>query len=91
MIEALETQPGESASAQRGKLDTASLTQDAEGARVEGELAVKGYFESVSGTEVIGWAVVGDATVCEVQVLVDEPLVRSRRKWQQVCYWMTRS
>lgn len=70
--EALETQRGESAPEQPGKAEPAEPPREAEVARGKGELAVKGYFESVSGTEVIGWAVVGDATLCEVQVLVDD-------------------
>jgi GT2 family glycosyltransferase len=47
-------------------------SRDTEIASGEDELAIKGYFESLSGTEVIGWAVEGKATVCEVQVLVDD-------------------
>jgi len=69
--EAMETPPVKSGSAPRGKGDSAEPPGDAEIANVELG-GVKGYFESLSGTEVVGWAVDGDAAVCEVQVLVDD-------------------
>lgn len=70
--EAPQAQPGEGMPTQHGKVDPAAPPHEADTAREEGEQAVKGFFESLSGTEVIGWAVHGDATVCEVQVIVDD-------------------
>lgn len=75
--EASEPPSGEGASAPDGKVDPVAPSRDVEVESGEGKLVVKGNFGSLSGTEVFGWAVVDDATVCEVQVLIDDCWVAS--------------
>ena len=74
--QALEPTSGEGASTPDSKANP-DAPPDAEVKSSKVERVVKGHFESVSGTEVIGWAVDDDAAVCEVHVLVDDCWVAS--------------